>query len=272
MQQLFSGNFSGKDENPMIQLFKNEWRKVRFPVLTLMLALSIIMCVLSCAVYRNYTLHYELEAWEVATPVFNLLFPLVVTLPLCWNLYYERKNNFLLYVRPRVRPGKYLAAKWLVQAGCAFLLIFIPYILAAVFSLYVKEPIDAVRYQGFGSPYKHVFLQIFTEKPMIYALLLSLQKGLIGVLVMTFGFVLALYVNNMFLILTGPFIYTELENFILSILGVPEYRLVVSFEPTAVASNSYSPVSVVFGPALLLLVCGVIWFYYAKIRKCTVVR
>lgn len=256
----------------MIQLFKNEWRKVRFPVLTLMLALSIIMCVLSCTVYRNYTLHYDLEAWEVATPVVNLLFPLVVTLPLCWNLYYERKNNFLLYVRPRVRPGKYLAAKWLVQAGCAFLLLFIPYVLAAVFSLYVKEPIEPLHYSGLGSPYEHVFLQMFTEKPMGYALLLSFRKGLIGLLAMTLGFVLALYVNNVFVVLTGPFIYTELENFILSVLGVPQYRLVVSFEPTAVASNVYSPVSAVFGPALLLLVCGAIWLYFAKIRKCTVVR
>ena len=165
MQQLFSSNFSGKDENPMIQLFKNEWRKVRFPVLTLMLALSIIMCVLSCAVYRNYTLHYELEAWGSGDAGVQFTFPLVVTLPLCWNLYYERKNNFLLYVRPRVRPGKYLAAKWLVQAGCAFLLLFIPYVLAAVFSLYVKEPIDPIRYQGFDSPYEHVFLQMFTESP-----------------------------------------------------------------------------------------------------------
>lgn len=171
-----------------------------------------------------------------------------------------------------MRPGKYLAAKWLVQAGCAFLLLFIPYVLAAVFSLYVKEPIEPLYYSGLGSPYEHVFLQMFTEKPMGYALLLSFRKGLIGVLVMTLGFVLALYVNNIFVVLTGPFIYTELENFILSVLGVPQYRLVVSFEPTAVVSNAYSPVSAVFGPVLLLLVCGVIWLYFVKIRKCTVVR
>lgn len=61
------------------------------------------MSVLSCTIYQNYTLHYDLEAWEVGTELFSLLYPLFVVVPLCWNLYYERKNNFLLYVMPRVK-------------------------------------------------------------------------------------------------------------------------------------------------------------------------
>lgn len=100
----------------MIGLVRNEWKKVFLPVLLTTVLLAIAMSVLSCTIYQNYTLHYDLEAWEVGTELFSLLYPLFVVVPLCWNLYYERKNNFLLYVMPRVKIKKYLTAKWIAYA------------------------------------------------------------------------------------------------------------------------------------------------------------
>ena len=97
----------------MIGLVRNEWKKVFLPVLLTTVLLAIAMSVLSCTIYQNYVLHYDLEAWEVGTELFSLLYPLFVVVPLCWNLYYERKNNFLLYVMPRVKIKKYLTAKWI---------------------------------------------------------------------------------------------------------------------------------------------------------------
>ena len=49
---------------------------------------------------------------------------------------------------------------------------------------------------------------------------------------MTFGFILALYCKNIFVILTGPFMYSILENFVLAILCLERLRLVVAFDPT----------------------------------------
>ena len=51
---------------------------------------------------------------------------------------------------------------------------------------------------------------------------------------MTFGFILALYCKNIFVILTGPFMYSILENFVLAILRLERLRLVVAFDPTTV--------------------------------------
>ncbi|MFQ7550008.1 MAG: hypothetical protein ACLRMZ_06565 [Blautia marasmi] len=81
---------------------------------------------------------YDLEAWEVGTEMFSLFYPLSVVFPLCWNLYYERKNNFLLYVMPRVPVRRYLTAKWTAYALGAFVIIVVPYGLAAVSAVYVK--------------------------------------------------------------------------------------------------------------------------------------
>ena len=125
----------------MIGLVRNEWKKVFLPVLLTTVLLAIAMSVLSCTIYQNYVLHYDLEAWEVGTELFSLLYPLFVVVPLCWNLYYERKNNFLLYVMPRVKIKKYLTAKWIAYALGTLCIIVIPYILSAVFALYVKPPV-----------------------------------------------------------------------------------------------------------------------------------
>ena len=63
----------------MIGLVRNEWKKVFLPVLLTTVLLAIAMSVLSCTIYQNYTLHYDLEAWEVGTELFSLLYPLFVT-------------------------------------------------------------------------------------------------------------------------------------------------------------------------------------------------
>ena len=67
----------------MIDLVRNEWKKVFLPVLLTMVLLAIAMSVLSCTIYQNYALQYDLEAWEVGTELFSLLYPLFVVVPLC---------------------------------------------------------------------------------------------------------------------------------------------------------------------------------------------
>ena len=157
--------------------------------------------------------------------MFSLLYPLLVVIPLCWNLYYERKNNFLLYVMPRVNIQKYLTAKWIAYALGTLCIIVVPYVLSAVSALYIKPPVVPFTLNKFY----HIFQTVFIENPLLYAVAISCWRGLVSILVMTFGFVLALYCKNIFVILTGPFMYSILENFVLSILRLESYRLVVSF-------------------------------------------
>lgn len=181
----------------MIGLVRNEWKKVFLPVLLTTVLLAIAMGVLSCTIYQNYVLHYDLEAWEVGTELFSLLYPLFVVVPLCWNLYYERKNNFLLYIMPRVKIKKYLTAKWIAYALGTLCIIVIPYILSAVFALYVKPPVVPF----VENPFSHIFENAFIKTPLLYAVALSLWRGIVSLFVMTFGFVLALYCKNIFVML-----------------------------------------------------------------------
>ncbi len=254
----------------MLRLIKNEWGKIRFAVLGTIAILSVGACILSSTLYKNYALYYDLEAWEVGTELIGFLFPLFVVIPICWNMYYERKNNFLLYTMPRVNKRKYLAAKWLISGLSAFSILFVPYFLSAVFALYVKPPVEPyVPADEFAMWFHHIFLDVFTQKPLLYAFLLSAWKGFLGIFVMSLGFMLSLYVDNIFVILTGPFIYTILENFLLAVLRLESYRLVVAFEPTAVSSGAASFIT---GPLLISAVITAVWLYFGKKKHISVFK
>ena len=187
----------------MIDLVRNEWKKVFLPVLLTTVLLAIAMSILSCTIYQTYSLQYDLEAWEVGTELFSMFYPLLVVIPLCWNLYYERKNNFLLYVMPRVNIQKYLTAKWIAYALGTLCIIVVPYVLSAVSALYIKPPVVPFTLNKFY----HIFQRVFIENPLLYAVAISCWRGLVSILVMTFGFVLALYCKNIIVIITGPYMY-----------------------------------------------------------------
>ena len=214
-----------------------EGKKIARPVLFTTCLLTLLTCILSCTLYREYTIHFELDPWEIGTEFLSLLFPLFVTVPICWQLYYERRDHFLTYTLPRISRRRYLTAKWLWPL-----------------------PVG----------YAHVFLDLYAETPVLYALLLSIWKGLMGILTMTLGFVLALYGSNIFVILTGPFIYVILENFFWAVLGMPGLRFVTAFEPGSLSASAVHAVSFVAGPVLMCIVMGAAAFYYQKVKKCSI--
>lgn len=250
----------------MLRLMKNEWKKIWVPVLLTLIAVTTAACAMTATMYQQYSLIYTLDAWEVGTEYLLLLYPLFVVLPLCWNLHQERKNNFLLYVQPRVSMSKYLWAKWMVYAISAFCIITIPYILSAATALLIDPPLDTL---NMGN---HIFENTYSAQPVIYAVALSVFRGLIGILVMTMGFILAMYCENIFVVLTGPFLYTVLENFVLAILGVPQYRLVTAFEPACMSPEVITAMSFVAGPSLLTAVIMLLAIYFSKVKKKKVIK
>ena len=251
----------------MLHLMKTEWKKVRLPVIAAIILILTAACILSCTLYREYAIQHDLEAWEIGTEFFSFIFPLFVVLPLCWNMFYERKNNFMLYVLPRVSEKRYLTAKWLVYAISAFFILFLPYMVSAIAAVYVNPPLSEVN----TSPFEHVFTDSFTNTPLLYAFLLSCWKGVIGILIMSLGFVISMHVKNIFVVLTGPFIYAVLENFILAVLRLEQYRLVTAFEPSTISANAVSILSFLVGPVLLILFTLFTVIYFKFIKKTAVV-
>ncbi|MBY0220840.1 MULTISPECIES: ABC transporter permease [Sporosarcina] len=246
----------------MKRLIRNEWRKVRVAVgFTAVLAmLAAIICTL--IIYKNYALEAQLEVYEVGFEIFNLIFPLLAVIPTGWLMYFERKNGFINYTLPRVNKKNYVFSKWIVSAGSGYLVVFCVSMISVLVALYVVPPItvqlslvNPETGELMGKIVQtHIYGEQFLEQPFLYGLVLSLWKGIIGALVATLGFVFSLYSQNLFVILTGPFVYVLLENFCWSVFGLEKYRLVTAFEPSLVWVEAISWTSFVTGPVLLLLV------------------
>ena len=194
---------------------------------------------------------------------YPLLFSLIVTVPVCWQLYYERRDRFLVYTLPRISKGKYLAAKWIACAVSAFALLFVPYVLSGLTALYLAP--YAELHPEWVRPYFHIFLTWYTKYPLMYLFVLSLWKGLLGVLTMTFGFVLALFSTNLFVVLTAPFVYVILDNFLWSVPRIPNY-FIGAFQPFAVQGSDMPLQYWLWGPIQLTLVIGLTVLYYTRLR------
>ena len=188
----------------MLRLLKLELGKIFKPVITTTAILTVLTCILTCVLQRDYTVYFHIDAWEIGTEYIALLFPLFVTIPVCWQLYYERRDRFIVYTLPRISKQKYLSIKWAACALSGFCILFIPYVMSLLCALYVVIPANVLPPHD---KYSHFLLTLYVQFPLIYGLLLSAWKALLGVLTMTFGFVLALFSRNIFVILTAPFVY-----------------------------------------------------------------
>ncbi|ALS74078.1 hypothetical protein AUC31_01885 [Planococcus rifietoensis] len=261
----------------MKNLLLLEWRKVKVPVLTVLFFCTVLSIYLCSSIYKSYALEEQLEAWEVGTTIFNLLFPLIAVIPTGWLLYYEKKNGFLNYTLPRTSKKQYLLAKWIVMSGSAFTLVFTIFFVSALVVLFVNNPIDV--HYGLIDPItvnivpsteaNHLAGSLFVNQPLVYAALLSFWKGILAALLATMGFIFSLYIQNLFIILTGPFVYLMLDNYILAMLRLEAYRFIVSFEPTSVTTSAITVFSFLTGPLLALLLMTLFILYMRYVKKTT---
>lgn len=164
---------------------------MKWPVFIMLLVATIASIILSSTLYTNYSLEYDLEAFEIGMEYINFLFPLIVTLPVGWLMYFERKNNFLIYTLSRVSKKKYLWLKWFTLAGSAGFSIFIIMFVGVLTALYLKPGItpeltfrDPLTGELTSAILSHHFLgDLFAHQPLVYGLLMSVWRGGLAVLV-----------------------------------------------------------------------------------------
>lgn len=123
----------------MLRLLKLELGKIFKPVITTTAILTVLTCILTCVLQRDYTVYFHIDAWEIGTEYIALLFPLFVTIPVCWQLYYERRDRFIVYTLSRISRQKYLSIKWAACALSGFCILFIPYVMSLLCALYTPR-------------------------------------------------------------------------------------------------------------------------------------
>lgn len=258
----------------MKNLVRSQIKKYRWSILGACLITSLFTCFMIYQVAGSYTLEVDLETWEIGTKYIAFLFPLLVVIPTCWSLYYERKNRYLIYTLPRVSKKKYMLANWIVSALGGGFIILSSMMIGVFVALYVKPDItshmsyiDPITEQTVSMANYHILGKVFVEHSLLYGICLSLWRTVVGMVIATMGVVFAICFDNIFIILTGPFVYVLLENFFLSVLGKPEYRLVTSFDPSSIDFQKITLQTMLVGPMTALVVTAAIYIYVIKIKK-----
>lgn len=251
----------------MLQLVKVEIKKLKYPYLLSILIATLYGSLMIIPVTSGYMYNYNIEVWEESGELFRMLFPLFAVIPTCWLMYYERKNGYLSYTITRVSKRKYITTKWLVSSlGGAFIVFLVSFVGIIISLYFLPEIIPSTQNDSinkFAGDY-------FINQPLVYGFLLSVWRSVIGFLVSSFGFVLSLYINNIFIVLTGPFVYSILENFILSVLGVPFFRLVTSFDPSTLDAGAVTTERLLVGPIILIIFVSGLLLYFKTIKKTSV--
>jgi hypothetical protein len=201
-----------------------------------------------------------MEVWDQSGRIFTVLFPFFAVIPVCLFMLYDKKHRDRSSQSPTVLKKQDLITRWIVSSiGGAFIVFFVSFT-GLIISLYFIPEVVPV-----GSDYAMGYYagNYFINQPLLYGLVLSCWRAFIGFLIASFGFVLWLYLRNIFVVFTGPFSYLVLETFILSYLGVPYFRLVTSFNPSALSSTVITTERLLVGPLLLfILISALLCFRY----------
>ncbi|MEG1292462.1 MAG: hypothetical protein RSD28_09220 [Lachnospiraceae bacterium] len=226
-------------------------RKIQVLLLTLLAVLTVL--VLAYLNLYTYVYKYQIDVWEQAGQIFSLLFPLLCMLCAGSMIYEDKRNSFLLYIQVRMPMKEYLASKKAACITVTFLFLFLASFLSAAIIYFLFPKVGGL-YQVYQSGnFSHIMGNWYTEHALGYAFILSIWRGMLGGVIVNFGFHLSKYVTNKVVIYVGPFVLVMLLHFVLAIAGIPQYSIIYSFEPSGLVSSAITLWSVLIGPAQFLI-------------------
>lgn len=248
----------------MVNLIRLETKKVFKPVITTLIITTLVFLAIVIKMGNEYYLQHSFEFWTVSIDYIAIIFPVLAVCPTCWVMYYERKNKFLLYTVTRVSKKDYILSKWIVCVVSAFLIIFIPMFISGMYSLSFLNNVHTPA--SYESPfYLNLFMPEFLiDHTYLYVFIHCLWDGILAMIVATMGFIFSIYLDNIFVILTGPFIYVTLDNFIMATLGFHKQRFVASFDVNTMSPTNFF--NLLVGPAISILFMIILLIIF-KLKK-----
>lgn len=241
--------------------------KVRLQIITFSLSLFIGFTMQTICIYiiskNTSNIVYLIEQWNYGSDLFNFVYPLFSTLPFCFTMYFEKKNGFLKCVHNRINTKKYLRYEYFRQIAFGGICVALISFLSLLMSLYIIKP-PLIDYRNKSNLGEELLGQLQISIPLVYGTILSLWRGFIAALYTTTGFILSLYISNLFVILTTPFIYSIIENFVFSILGIPEFSICSSFYPNRLQPGVINGFTVLIGPFILIVINLILYLLLKK--------
>lgn len=246
---------------------KSEISKI-LPRVTIVTLITTIVYVIICNFVNNqFETHKNIEVWMLSSQYLALFYVLIAVVSTCWIMVYEKSDNYLAYVFPRINMKKYIFAKGLITVTAAFLVIFMVSFLSLLIVLYVFPEVSystiVSEEEIMSSYYKGTLL---VKNPLLYGFLLSAWRGILAALYAMMGFLLALFDKNIYVVLLTPFLFDLLSSYIVDVLGYPQYDVLTCFDPSRLASSKISCYTFLI-PAMGMMAVNILIFIWGKVKE-----
>ena len=238
----------------MLNLTKSNIKRLILPFILLISIGFIYEVSMILYVSKNGSVQYPIEQWFIANEIIDFLFPILCVFPFCWVYYFEKKDGYIKYLSTRICMKSYIFNRYKVTCLISGTSIFLIYFFGLLISLYIIKPSTIYESNFINSNFLG---NLQAENPLLFGFLLCLLKGFICCLFCSLGILLSLLINNLFVVLTGPFIYVTLENYILGMLSLPQYNIYTTFSFNRLDPSSMSLISL-FVPIAIAIILNLI--------------
>lgn len=208
----------------------------------------------------------EVHSQIISSSAISLLFPILLVVLYANSYANEKKDNYLLFVKPRTRLTSYIFAKGFVNAIVtfivAFLMIFIPFL----FVQYLDPMLNIIQYEtDFYEPVSVGTFEFLAEKSIfLYGLIYSLWVAINGVIYTTAAYLLTIILKNRFVALSIPFLFWFIMNFVTGVLGNEKFSPIFSVFPFSISAQ---PLWTVFVPFTVIILAIVALITYIKSKN-----
>lgn len=249
----------------MKNLLLSEFKKRRIlPWIVLAIGLVIMMKSM-LIVARTGSLDIKIDPWLVGYREILIFFPLFCVIP-CLYLLDEKKSGFMRSSLLRTNIRDYFATKFIYGMTVTFLICFLISFLSLVIVLIIPDSM----YSNLGivnnleRRYDDFAFELMSNYPLVYGFLISLWRGIVGIVFYYFGVVLVFLTNNKFLVVLIPFVYYHLENYFWSILDIYQTRTMYSIGLHASGIDSSEFGFAIWGPVILAVILIIVYLLFIR--------
>ena len=174
---------------------------------------------------NNTVIGNRIEIWIEACDYVDFFLPLIVCLTFSPFFYFINRKWFIKYATVRKGRRSYLLTHYLATVICVVLVVAISYYATLCVSLNMTPEISV----SDNRLIDYVFGEYEINHPYLFGLVWCLYKGVVATLFVWFVNMLALYTDNLFVSVLGPFVYCMAENLITALLNIPMYSIMTTY-------------------------------------------
>lgn len=230
-----------------MRLYLNAIKRQAIPAFAVGIIYAVVLMTLIVIYNSNSMIYYQISPYSYASEPIDFFFGLIVSIPFSIYTFFMKKDNFLEYVHVRISRKKYELIHIFSAMTACFLMVFIVNIIGVVFSCNIANIVESSNKPDLSN---YIFGELQMSKPIIFGIVWSLQKALIGSVICLFAQIAALYIENLFLALILPFAYIVVENFITATLGISRFSITTTF-----VLNRLKPMSMTITNISIGIIC-----------------